>query len=130
MTLVGYVNILNAIVLPWLKNKEDFVLKEDNNGAHGTGKKNIVRTWKEEHNLKYFFNCHNSPDLSPIENCWQPPKQYIRKFPHWDKDDTRELAQEGWDKVRRDFSFINKRVDSMPQRLRDCIDQDGQMTGW
>jgi hypothetical protein len=78
--------------------------------------------------LKHYFNCHSSPDLTPIENCWQPPKQYVKKFPHWDEINTRELALEGWDKISQ--SFINERVEAMPKRLQDCIDMDGQMTGW
>jgi hypothetical protein len=130
MTLVGYVDILNTMVKPWLDAKEDFVLEEDGDSGHGTGKKNIVREWKEKHNLESYFNCHDSPDLAPIENCWQPPKQYIKKFPHWDEDTTRELAQEGWDKIRRDYTFINKRVESMPERLQAVIDREGQMTGY
>jgi hypothetical protein len=43
MTLVGYVDILNTIVKPWLNAKEDFVLKKDGDSRHGTGKKNIIR---------------------------------------------------------------------------------------
>jgi hypothetical protein len=76
--------------------------------------------------LKSYFNCHDSLDLAPIENAWQPPKQYIRKFPLWDKEETQQLAKEGWDKFSHDF--INKRVDSMPQRLREVIEMDGKMT--
>lgn len=41
--------------------------------------KNIVRTWKErkENGLESYFNCHSSPDLAPIENCWQPVKRKL-----------------------------------------------------
>lgn len=56
-------SILEAVVKPWLEAGEDFVLEED-----------IVRDWKAEHGLKYYFNCPHFPDLSPIENCWQFPQ--------------------------------------------------------
>ncbi|KAF1937255.1 hypothetical protein EJ02DRAFT_477424 [Clathrospora elynae] len=129
MTQKGYINqILEPVVKPWLNEGQDFVLEEDGDSGHGPGKSNIVCTWKEKNKLKHYFNCHSSPDLSPIENCWQPPKQYVKKYPHWDEGDTRELALEGWEKVNQEF--INKRVITMPQRLQDCIDMDGQMTGW
>jgi hypothetical protein len=36
-----------------------------------------------------------------------------------------ELVQEGWEKVPQ--KWIDKLVDSMPQRLQDCIDSGGQM---
>jgi hypothetical protein len=120
--------ILKPVVKPWLERGDDFALEEDGDSGHGPGKSNIVQQWKDQHKLEHYFNCHSSPDLAPIENCWQPPKQYVKKYPHWDEQNTRELALEGWEKISQDF--INKQVNSMPQRLQDCIDMDGQMTGW
>jgi hypothetical protein len=101
-------SILKPIVKPWLDRGDDFVLEEDGDSGHGTSKNNIVRSWKEENNLKCYFNCASSPDLSPIENCWLPPKNFIRKLPHWDEATTKGLIFEGWDTVSRDF--INRKV--------------------
>lgn len=123
--------ILEPIVKPWLERGEDFVLEEDNDSGHGgddSKRMNIVKAWKKRNNLQHYFNCPGSPDLAPIENCWRPPKQFLQRFSHWDEFETRDLAIEGWEKVSR--RFINEQVDSMPQRLRDCIAVDGQMTGW
>ena len=89
--------ILEPYVKPWIEAGHDFVLEEDGDSGHGTGKKNIVRTWKQQNGLIYFFNCANSPDLSPFENCWQAPKQHVKKYPHWDDATTRESIWEGWD---------------------------------
>lgn len=62
MSLQEYIDqILEAVVKPWLLEKQDFVLEEY--GDSGYGKANIVRRWKEENNLEYFFNCASSPDL-------------------------------------------------------------------
>ncbi|KAF1978872.1 hypothetical protein BU23DRAFT_448526, partial [Bimuria novae-zelandiae CBS 107.79] len=83
MSLQAYRDqILEPIVKPWIDHGDDFVLKEDGDSGHGTGKSNIVRTWKRTHKLESYFNCHSSPDLSPIDNCWLPPKQYLKRFPH------------------------------------------------
>lgn len=50
--------------------KQDFILKEDNNIEHDkTKNRNIVRQWKEENNLEYFFNYVSSLDLFFIGNC-------------------------------------------------------------
>ncbi len=87
--------ILEPVVKPWLEAREDFVLEEDGDSGHGTSQSNIVRTWKKTNKLEYFFNCASSPDLAPIENCWQTPKQHLRKYPHWDDSATRELVLEG-----------------------------------
>lgn len=54
----------------WFRKGEDFVLEEDGDSSYGTGKKNIVRDWKERYNLEHYFNCSNSPDFVPIEKCW------------------------------------------------------------
>lgn len=121
-------SILDPIVKPWLDEKDNFVLKEDDDSGHGTGKRNKVKTWKEKHGLKIYFNCPQSPDLSVIENCWQPAKQHVRKFPHWDDSSLRELIIEGWGRVSQEF--INERVFQMPQRLQAVIDGHGAMTGY
>lgn len=52
-------SILEPVVKPWLGAGEDFVLKEDGDSGHGLVKSNIVRAWKDEHNLKYYFNGAN-----------------------------------------------------------------------
>jgi hypothetical protein len=54
-----------------------------------------VQSWKKEHNLKHYFNFPCFPDLAPIENCWQLPKQFMARFPHWDEFETRGMALNG-----------------------------------
>lgn len=102
-------SILEPVVKPWIQavragNIEPFVLEEDGDSGHGSGRtQNPVRRWKEEKGLKYYFNCASSPDLAPIENCWQAPKQHLRKIPHWDDETTRAIINEGWDQVTIPF---------------------------
>lgn len=134
MTTSYYVDhILEPLVKPWIIQGHDFVLEEDRDSGHGISKTNTpttryVKAWKESNNLKYYFNCSGSPDLSPIENCWQPTKHYIRKEPHWDRQDTRNLAQEGWDRIEQ--KWINKKVDEMPERLLAVIRAHGKASGY
>jgi hypothetical protein len=88
MTAQGYVdNILAPVVKPWIQSHSPFVLEEDRDSGHGVGKGNtaatmLVKEWKQNNSLKSYFNCSGSPDFAPIENAWQPCKQYVRKFPH------------------------------------------------
>jgi hypothetical protein len=74
-----------------------------------------------------YQNCAGSPDITPVENSFQVPKEHIRKFTHNDIEGLRELAMEGWAKLKQET--INKWVDEMPQRLQDIIDSKGKMTG-
>jgi hypothetical protein len=130
MTQQVYIEqILDPIVKPWIEAGHDFALEEDGDSGHGPARNgNIVRKWKQQCGLESYFNCASSPDLAPIENCWQPPKQHLRKYPHWDDTTTKELIYEGWANVTQEF--INKRVLSMPDRLQAVIDSNGRMTGY
>lgn len=120
--------IFKPIIKPWLDQGQNFVLKEDGDSRYGPGKSNIVRTWKEEHGLQHYFNCHSSPDFFPIENAWLPPQEHLRKYPHWDDATTKGLVYEGWDLVSQ--QYINERVLSMPDRLQAVLDGNGKMTGY
>ena len=53
------------------------------------------------------------------------PKDWVKKRPYWDDELVEELAQEAWKNITQ--KWINDKVDSMPQRLRDVINSDGQM---
>lgn len=121
-------SILEPVVKPWLEEGQEFVLEEDGDSGHGTGQANPVRTWKQQHGLKSYFNCAMSPDLAPIEDCWAIPKAHVRKYPHWDDATLEELIREGWARVSQEF--INSKVDEMPNRLRDVINGHGDMTGY
>jgi hypothetical protein len=108
-------SVLKLIVKSWLDRDDDFVLKEDDDSSHDINKSNIVRTWKEENQLKCYFNCVSSSDLSSIENCWLSSKNYIRKFSHWDEVIIVEVILEEWNTVSQDF--INRKV---AESLNDC----------
>ena len=60
--------ILEKAVGSWLTRRDQFALEEDGDSGYSTGKKNIVRDWKQQYSLKHFFNTPRSLDLSPIEN--------------------------------------------------------------
>ena len=131
MTLDGYVDqILESIVKPWLEAGHQFVLEEDGDSGHGYGKaNNRVKQWKEEHYLTTLKNGPNSADLAPIKNCWQPMKQTVREMPHWTKSEAWRLAITGWNE-RVTAEFINKQVNSMPERLKRCIEAGGNDSGF
>ncbi len=83
MTHQVYVDsILEPVVKPWLKTDDEIVVQEDGDSGNGTGQANLVRKWKQDHSLKSNFNFAQSPDLSPMENCWLIPKSHMHKYPH------------------------------------------------
>lgn len=59
---------VEPVVKPWLERGDDFVLEEDGDSGHGTGRtRNAVKKWKEDHHLEHYFNCPSSPDLAPLK---------------------------------------------------------------
>ena len=130
MSMEIYINtILDPVVKPWIEQGDDFVMEEDGDSGHGArSKNNPVVKWKKQHGLESYYNCASSPDLSPIENCWQIPKRHISKYLHWDDTTMKDLAREGWAKMSQ--HFINERIKTMPDRFRAVISGGGVMTGY
>lgn len=63
--------------------KTRLCIRENGNNGHNKAKNdNIVRQWKEENDVEYFFNFFLSPNLFFIENCSQSSKQHLKKFPY------------------------------------------------
>ena len=127
-------SILEPVVAEWCLEKEPWCLEEDGDSGHGLkSQNNPVERWKHAHGMSkdsstihtYYANCRASPDFAIIEDTWQYPKQYVRKRPHSDDDIVDELVREAWDQIPQDW--INRLVDSIPQRLQDCIQSKGQL---
>jgi len=125
MTHKAYIELLEQECVSWPSHA---VLEEDGDSGHGRSKSNPVRTWKEAHQLRHYFNCPYSPDLAPIENAWRAPKGNLRKVAHWDEETVYRVAKEGWDRLKQ--QTINSWIDSMPARLQAVIDAKGQMTAY
>lgn len=128
-------SILCPVIVPWCqqvkRRKIDlFILEEDGDSGHGTDAQScIVKKFKAKEGINIYRNCASLPDLAPIENCWQPPKQILKKYPHWDDQSTKHYIVDGWEE-HVPQEFINERVNSMPERLQAVIDGEGQMTGY
>ncbi|KAF2415687.1 hypothetical protein EJ08DRAFT_600893, partial [Tothia fuscella] len=127
MTQRVYIDsILQLNLLPMMKERGmNVTLEEDGDSGH-TGK--VATAFKEKHGIKYYINATYSPDLSPAENCWQPIKQYFRTEPHFDDAGAEKAIWEAFKRLPQ--SFINRQVESMPQRLGEVLQSGGEMTGW
>lgn len=119
--------ILQPHVGEWLARGENFVLEEDNDSGHGTSARNIVKTWKEEQNLRYFFNAPYSPDLTPIENVWRGPDSAVFKNARFceTSDDVMAFAEEGYHAVSQ--ATINDWCRGVRQRYKDCLENGGRL---
>lgn len=129
MTLKTYRDqILEPVVGEWLRQGQTFVLEEDNDSGHGTGKSNIVRIWKKENGLTHYFNCAESPDFPPIEKAWLAPKEEVRKHAIWDDSTLVEYAELAWEGLLQES--INSWVDEIPQIFKYCLELEGAITAY
>ena len=120
--------ILEPIVLPWLEAGEDFILEEDDDSGHGAADNNSrARRWKKEKHLNYYINASKSPDLSVVENAFQPLKQELSNTERWDEEKLFQRANEAWKYVS--YEYINNQVASMEERMQEVLDSDGRMIG-
>ena len=68
----------------------------------------------------------NSPDLNPIENCWNIMKNQLKEFEFTNINQLREKLIELW--VGMPANFFRNLAESMPRRLKLVIEKDGWMT--
>lgn len=125
-----YIQILSK-ALKDLENhlgSKDFVLWQDNDSGYGTTRKSKVWQWMDRNGYTTVFNASRSLDTNWIENCFKAPKAEIKTHEIWEVEDLKTLAKEGWAKLSQ--KKINAWVESMPQRWKDVIAADGQMTAW
>ena len=129
MTMSVYINILEQHVLPLLERGDIFILEEDGDSGHGrANNNNIVRQWKQHHGLQYYFNAPQSPDLAPIENCWQPTKGYIDREDHLSDEVLKAWIIESWNQLP--MSFINRQILTMHDRMKAVITGRGKRTAY
>jgi hypothetical protein len=84
----------------------------------------IVSTWfKERPNIKLIDWPGNSPDLNPIENVWSWMKmQQLRCSKAKNLKELQREVTELW------VLKLDNLVESMPRRLQDIIDREGNPT--
>lgn len=118
----------------WQEAKDQhkaFILLEDNDGSHGTKTTtNIVARYKVKIGIPWIANAARSPDLNIIENVWRILKQRLKQALRFEKGldiaGVQRLITRIWDDI--DQSEINKLVDTMPERIHECLRRKGMNT--
>jgi hypothetical protein len=125
---------LEPIVKPFFDKQRaegvfDWVFEEDNEGAHGTKSTlNAPNNFKNNHRITQMRPGQpgNSGDLSPIENVWRILKQRVKKRKPTTQAQLRQFIFEEWDKIT--IAEINKYILTMEDRMKECLDRDGNVT--
>jgi hypothetical protein len=116
---------ISAIQNARLTKAGPWILQEDNDGSHGTRgkKKNMAKLLKEANWIDTLVHPAQSPDLNPIEACWNILKQRVRQRVWRSLAELKEILQEEWDKIT--IQEIRARISEMPERCKKLVKSGG-----
>lgn len=124
MTATCYIDqVLEPVVKPWI-SRMSFVLCEDVDASWTTGVNSPATRWRKENRLPFYYNAKASPDLSPVQSAFQAVEATIKLESA--ATSTKPAVYGAWGTL--DPQSIVEAVDSMPTRLRTCIEAAGQYT--
>ena len=69
----------------------------------------------------------NSPDLNPIENCWNWMKDQLKETNHRNLKELEEDVKKLWCTVTP-TEYLRELIRSMPRRMAKVIDRGGALT--
>lgn len=96
----------------------------DNDGRHHSRE---ILTTIGLHGLgRIGFLPSNSPDLNPIENVWHIMKQRITAMKPSNEQELRDAVRIAWESITPDI--LSNLLNSMPERMQDVIDNNGDRT--
>ena len=128
MTAVGYQNVLDEHLLPFLdemplEDLEKLVFMQDNAPVH---RANSVKAWFENHRINVVDWPPYSPDLNPIENVWGilARRVYSNGRQFQSVKELREAVFRAW----KDFTAQDLRpfIESMKSRVSDVLLGNGR----
>jgi hypothetical protein len=95
-----------------------FWLQEDGDSSHeNKSTNNLYYRIKRAADLRIFLHPTQSPDLNPIEACWQIMKQRLRGRTWKTVAEFKAAIQAAWDLIT--IEEIRKRISEMPKRCKN-----------
>ena len=121
-----YVDILNNNLLPSIDALEQsilFIFQQDNAPCHRT---KIVSEWLESKNIERLTWPPNSPDLKTIENLWSWLDKEISKKAPRSLEELHNILPAILGNVFK--HILENLIDSMPNRINECLKVHGRIT--
>ena len=102
-----------------------FYLQEDGDPSHGNkSTDNPCARMKRDADLQILVHPAQSPDLNPIEACWQIVKQRLRGGTWNTVAEFKAAIQREWDRIT--ITEIQKRIREMPWRCKRIQELNGE----
>lgn len=89
-----------------------------------------MKNWIQTNEVRVLSWPSNAADLNPIENIWAIWKGNMSFDGVRDKQQLWASAVNSWNALRQDQDIMNSLLDSMPRRLREVIQNDGNYTSY
>jgi hypothetical protein len=111
-----YINAVNTLRIQEPNLPHSWLLQEDGDPSHGLRKEGLAYRLKKANWITNHSHPPQSPDLNPIEACWNILKQRVRKRTWNTIAELREIIQDEWDKIT--MQEIRDRISDMPRRCK------------
>lgn len=99
-------------------------MQEDGDPSHGMRREGLAQQLKEANWINNLKHPAQSPDLNPIEACWNILKNRLRRRIFYGDEDMRACIQEEWDKIT--MQEIRRRIGGMPSRCKRLTNNGGK----
>jgi transposase len=106
--------------------RDQIIFQQDNDPKHTS---NLVKDYLKEQEYQVMDWPPQSPDLNPIENMWRLLKLRLNEYeaPAKGMNDLFERSKEVWyDIIKKEE--CQKVIESMPERIQQCIKAKGYWT--
>lgn len=126
-----YKDILENVFLPSVSiiYPNGFKMVHDNSPIHTS---RVVREWiGRQQNVQLLPHPPRSPDLNPIENLWGVAQRQIENLyqaPPRDRNELWTRVENAWEDIS--VQFCQNSIQSMPGRLQEVIDRQGNWTNY
>ena len=103
--------------------EKSFVFQHDNDPKHIAG---VVKNWLKQRKIETLNWPPCSPDMNPIEYLWDELGRRMKKHYPKNKEELKEILLKEWNHIGTDIT--EKLVDSVPNRLNECVRMRGYPT--
>ena len=98
----------------------NFIFQQDNDPKHTS---RVCKDYVARARWEVLDWPSQSPDLNPIENLWAILDAKLRERRPQNEEELYQTLKEGWERL--DVQLLTRLVDSMPNRLRQVLENDG-----
>ena len=122
--LPHYASAIHLELLQTTSWPRKMLLQEDNDGSHRHGKDGLAHAYRARQGITLLRHPSNSPDLNPIEACWNIIKQRLQYHEFNSETELKQAIQEEWKALKQ--SEIQDRIADLQDRCWQLVESGGK----